>query len=157
MPEVFYEDNRIFFTSEYDRLNPSTSEKGIKEYYEFLQGKIRDLETRDFDFKSRLSCQLENANRPNFYRQPEENLMTATKYEGKSIIKNLFKKQSQNHVTPQMIATILMKDREKLKMDYRLNMSNQGKLGRRSRMIVPKKNLFKQFESEKRESSMDLN
>lgn len=30
MPRMDYAENRIFFTSEYDRLNPSTSEAGIK-------------------------------------------------------------------------------------------------------------------------------
>lgn len=43
MPEVQYRENRIFFTSEYDRLNPSTSESGMKEYYEFLERKIKEL------------------------------------------------------------------------------------------------------------------
>lgn len=41
MPEVLYSANRIFFTSEYDRLNPSTSEAGVKDYYLFLQNKIK--------------------------------------------------------------------------------------------------------------------
>lgn len=36
MPEVSYRANRVFFTSEYDRLNPSTAESGIKEYRQFL-------------------------------------------------------------------------------------------------------------------------
>jgi hypothetical protein len=36
MPEVSYLANRIFFTSEYDRLNPSTSEAGIREYRQYL-------------------------------------------------------------------------------------------------------------------------
>lgn len=41
MPEVFYVDNRIFFTSEYDRLNPSTAEQGVREYNLFLQDKVK--------------------------------------------------------------------------------------------------------------------
>ena len=43
MPEVSYSENRIFITSEYDRLNPSTSEAGVREYYSFLQQKIKEL------------------------------------------------------------------------------------------------------------------
>ncbi len=36
MPQVFYADDRIYFTSEYDRLNPSTSEAGIRDYKQYL-------------------------------------------------------------------------------------------------------------------------
>jgi hypothetical protein len=43
MPELIYSDNRIFFTSEYDRLNPSSAEEGLKEYYEFLRRKVKEL------------------------------------------------------------------------------------------------------------------
>lgn len=32
---TYYEENRITFSSEYDRLNPSTQEEGLKEYQEF--------------------------------------------------------------------------------------------------------------------------
>ena len=31
-----YEEERIFFASEYDRLNPKTREEATKQYYEFL-------------------------------------------------------------------------------------------------------------------------
>jgi hypothetical protein len=59
----------------------------------------------------RLSYQLEFNNRPNFYRQPEDTFNSASKYEGKAVISNILKKQSKNSMTPQMIATVLLKDR----------------------------------------------
>lgn len=31
-----YEDNRLYLPSEYDRLNPFTSETGIKDYLQYI-------------------------------------------------------------------------------------------------------------------------
>ena len=43
----YYEDNRIFFPSEYDRLNPKTSKKAVKEYIEFIADYKENLEKKD--------------------------------------------------------------------------------------------------------------
>jgi hypothetical protein len=34
---MIFEDNRIYLTSEYDRLNPATAKQAMNEYYKFLR------------------------------------------------------------------------------------------------------------------------
>lgn len=43
MPKLSYEESRIYFTTEYDRMNPSTSESGIKEYIQYLEKRREEL------------------------------------------------------------------------------------------------------------------
>lgn len=118
MPEVFYADNRIFFTSEYDRLNPSTSESGIKEYRQFLQKKRKELETQRPQVKERLSINLELSNRPNFYKKPSNLFFSLKNQNNQAIITNLLNRQSQNILTPQMIATVLLPQKTTKPQNY---------------------------------------
>lgn len=37
LKELIYEDNRIYLPSEYDRLNPTTAEKGLQDYLEYIE------------------------------------------------------------------------------------------------------------------------
>ena len=44
---MFYEENRIFFPSEYDRLNPETSKAAVEEYIEFVNTYKNNLKNKD--------------------------------------------------------------------------------------------------------------
>jgi hypothetical protein len=44
IPEQIYDECRIFLPSEYDRLNPSTSNDGIKDYMDYLAQYTKRIE-----------------------------------------------------------------------------------------------------------------
>ena len=83
-----------------------------------------------------MSCRLENANRPNFYKQPQDINVSASRFKGKHLVSNLIRKQTKNMMTPQLIASVIMKDK-------RFRASGNKGFSRKSIGTEPKKRLFR--------------
>ena len=75
-------------------------------------------------------------NRPNFYKQPQDLHLSASRFKGKNLVDNLLRKQTQNGMTPQLIASVLMREKRSPGSDRKNRM-------RMSVGLHPKKNLFK--------------
>ena len=52
--EMEYENNKIYLPSEYDRLNPSTSEKAIKAHMDYIENYKNSLENKSEEEKKKI-------------------------------------------------------------------------------------------------------
>ena len=97
----------MFFTSEYDRLNPATAEEGIREYKEFLERKKEELLNASEEVRRQIELELEMSNRPNFLKPPQL-MMSKRGKPTNQLIEHLIHKQSRNILTPQLIASAVL-------------------------------------------------
>ena len=103
---MLYEENRIYLPSEYDRLNPSTSEEAISEYINYVEnykenlkkkseGDIKDFELKFFN-QMRRGHQISMNARPSGGRN--------------SVLDQIFAPQG-NQINQMMIAQTLFQNK----------------------------------------------
>lgn len=57
-----FEDDRIFFSSEYDRLNPATSDVAGEEYQQYLKEFMRRLKSKSPEEQKRIQQKFDSQN-----------------------------------------------------------------------------------------------
>lgn len=75
-----YEEERVYFTTEYDRRNPATSQQGMKNYMEYLRNiRIKAEKNINDEESKRLMLDIDNL-------QAKEELMnkgSSKRYKGR--------------------------------------------------------------------------
>ena len=66
--EKDYFEKRIYFPSEYDRLNPATSRQAIEDYRAFLMKKKAELEGGSQEMQHEIMDGFKNLSQNNFYK-----------------------------------------------------------------------------------------
>lgn len=94
---TLYSENRITFSSEYDRLNPSTQEEGLKEFQEFSAKFAEDFKKLSAEKQAELAKKKQNNNQRgqlNQYTQANHQAPNLGMFGGQSPV-NLFSQFAQ--------------------------------------------------------------